>query len=121
MSPLSPEYRKRAVCAWREQRRCARCGKQLDGIPASLHHRRLRSHPFAGLHEVSNLIWLCGTGTTGCHGWVHAHPSLAEEHGYIVHAWEDPRKIPIDHAIYGKCWLWDDGTVGNTPEPKKAE
>lgn len=116
-----PTRETRSICAERDGYACARCGRSLTGEQASLHHRRLRSHPFAGLHDPSNLIWLCGTGTTGCHGWVHAHPALAYEHGYMVHAWNDPRKVPVDHAKWGRCYLWGDGTVGTMPEPKKTE
>lgn len=44
----------------------------------SVHHRRGR-----GKQTVSypHGVVLCGTGTTGCHGWVTEHPALAREYG----------------------------------------
>lgn len=33
---------------------------------------------------ASNGIAGCGSGTTGCHGWCHDNPALAEAHGWIV-------------------------------------
>lgn len=111
-----PSAETREACLRRDDWRCARCGAPLNGIAFSLHHRRLRSHPFAGLHKPSNLVCLCGSGTTGCHGWVHANPELAYSHGYLVHAWDDPRKVPVDHYKWGKCYLWSDGTIGDEPE-----
>ena len=113
----SPSRETRETCAERDGYACARCGRSLRGVQASLHHRRRRSHAFDGLHDASNLIWLCGSGTTGCHGWVHEHPELAFEHGYLVHAWQDPRKVPVDHCRWGVCYLWSDGTAGTVPEP----
>lgn len=87
----------RSLVTNRDKHRCARCGKEMRiGMQGfSIHHRRLRSHPFKGLHEPSNLITLCGTGTTGCHGWVHSHVKEAKEQGYIVSGYSDPRQIPV--------------------------
>ena len=68
--------------------RCVRCGASLESVPGSRHHRRPRSHAWAGLHLASNLILLCGSGTTGCHGWVHANPAQAYEEGLLVLSWQ---------------------------------
>lgn len=115
-----PTPETRGIVLGRDMFRCARCGRGVEFCAFSIHHRRLRSHPFDGLHEASNLITLCGTGTTGCHGWVHANPQLAYEHGWLVHAWQDPKRVPIDHAKWGWCYLWDDGTVATIPETLAA-
>lgn len=91
----NPSRRTVALVKQRDGLRCVRCGRFLEGVPASIHHRRMRSHKFTGLHEPSNLICLCGTGSTGCHGWVHAHPKEAYEQGWLVHGWNDPTYIPV--------------------------
>lgn len=109
-----PTEQVRDLTMRRDRYRCVRCGKPLDSTMASLHHRRLRSHPFEGLHNPSNLIWLCGSGTTGCHGWVHAHPAEAETDGYIVHAWDDPKTVPVTYHGLGPCTLNDDGSLTRT-------
>lgn len=109
--PKQPSSEIRDICARRDGLRCARCGKSLEGVSVSLHHRRLRSHPFDALHEPANLIWLCGSGTTDCHGWVHAHPTEAYRLGYLVHAYELPEDVPIYHKRYGWALLDNDGGV----------
>lgn len=90
----------------RDKYKCVRCGKGLINQQASLHHRRLRSHHFEGTHKPSNLIWLCGSGTTGCHGWVHSHPTEAYEEGYMVHSYDDPVSKPVDY--YGRGFVYLD-------------
>lgn len=62
---------------------CVRCGVSLEVTSGSRHHRQRRA---AGGHTTSNLILLCGSGTTGCHGDVHANPAHAQASGYIVPA-----------------------------------
>lgn len=76
--------------------RCVRCGRSIYGCMYSIHHRRMRSHAWSGLNKPENLITLCGSGTTGCHGWVHAHPAEAYETGYLVHAYDYPENIPLN-------------------------
>lgn len=78
----------------RDGQRCVRCGVSLALVSGSRHHRQPRA---VGGHLPSNLILLCGSGTTGCHGWVHAHPEDSRAEGYIVPAngRARPRVIPI--------------------------
>ena len=81
----------------RDHYRCVRCGRDVRYTPFgySIHHRRLRSHPYAGMHSSSNLITLCGSGTTGCHGWVHEKVKDAERQGLIVSGFARPETIPV--------------------------
>lgn len=105
----------RAVCDTvdvREGRRCLRCGEGVGGWSGgSRHHRRPRSHPWPGLHGAANLVLLCGSGTTGCHGWVHAHPAEAYRYGLLVHSWDDPSRVPVLSKRWGWVWLSDDGSA----------
>lgn len=84
---------------------CVRCGKNITYAQYSIHHRRLRSHPFPALHESANLITLCGSGTTGCHGWVHNHPQEAQKHGYIVLSTQNPLDVPVDYQGRVEAYL----------------
>ena len=59
----------------------------------------------------SNIVELCGSGTTGCHGWTHAHPAEAERFGYIIPSWRDPLNAPIRDWNGDWWWLLDDGTA----------
>ena len=47
----------------------------------SLHHRKGRR---GGDTSYPNALILCGTGTTGCHGWVTEHPEEAFELGLAI-------------------------------------
>lgn len=53
-----------------------------------------------GVNLPSNLLTLCGSGTTGCHGWVEAHPAWATAHGWSVPRWQtaDVATVPV--------WTW---------------
>lgn len=115
MSRTNPTRETHRLTARRDHYRCLRCGNELDHIWSghSLHHRHMRSHPFPGLHLPANLIHLCGSGTTGCHGWVHNHPKTAMEYGWIVSMGEDhPENIPVWDAHQG--WLLLDNQGGYT-------
>lgn len=67
------EERGRTIVMERSQGRCEVCGQQGLGV----HHRLKRSA--GGTWSPSNLLRLCGGGTTGCHGRIEAEPKLALE------------------------------------------
>lgn len=71
---------------------CVRCGR----VGGNIHHRRMRSQsPKDKVHNIENLIVLCGSGTTGCHGWVHAHPDESYRNGWLVMSVFDPADMPV--------------------------
>lgn len=90
--------------------RCVRCGAWIDG--GSRHHRQLRR---SGDHTPANLVLLCGSGTTGCHGWVHAHPAEAYRAGLMVHTWDSATVVPV-LTIWGWRMLAVDGTFERVTE-----
>ncbi|SDG22980.1 hypothetical protein [Microbacterium sp. 77mftsu3.1] len=73
----------------REGQCCFYCGRSLSWSLRgsmlaggwSLHHRKGRR---AGDTSYPNALILCGTGTTGCHGWVTEHPEEAFELGLAI-------------------------------------
>lgn len=88
-----------------------RCGIGLQrsdrGYSWSAHHRAPRS--MGGTREpwvskAANGVLLCGTGTTGCHGWVEKHRSEAIAQGWLV------SRIRIHVAADIPVLYWD-GTV----------
>ena len=100
----------------RDEYRCAVCGQSVLEIPMSVHHRRNRgsggsSDPL--INAPSNLLTTCGTGTTGCHGWITESPAEALEHGYVVslNSREATTDVPVVHAVHGVVYLLDDGTL----------
>lgn len=89
----------KAVCDTVDQRdnyQCVICGKSLYTTYGSRHHRRMRSHSNKKhVHDVANLILVCGSGTTGCHGRIHANPAQSYANGWLVHSWQNPEETPI--------------------------
>ena len=61
-------------------------------FPINRHHRKMRSQ--GGTDHLINVIFCCGSGTTGCHGYIHLHPEYAYEKGWLVHSWDHPQDIP---------------------------
>lgn len=95
----------------RDKHRCVRCG---SSTPITLQHRTARGMGGSRLpaaNASANLITLCGSGTTGCHGWVENHPTEALELGYRVRRGDDPTTVPVLYGIERSLYfLEDDGT-----------
>lgn len=88
-----------------DMRRCERCGAPS---PLSRQHRVGRGQ--GGGWTPSNIAVLCGSGTTGCHGWAdQGHRADAEAEGWRVPSGTDPRAVPITHHTWGQVWLDDEG------------
>jgi hypothetical protein len=101
----------------RDEYRCAVCGQSVLEIPLSIHHRRNRGSGGSSdpaINAPSNLLTVCGTGTTGCHGWIGSSPAESLEHGYSVslNSREATTDVPVVHAVFSaSVFLLDDGTV----------
>lgn len=98
--------------------RCARCGD----FGASIQHRkprRLGGTVDPAINFPSNLIWVCGSGTTGCHGHMESYRTEAYAMGWLLHAADDPTAVPVV--------LWDgrrvllDNVGGYTPAPSQED
>lgn len=93
----------------RAEHRCDRCALQLVGRPYSLQHRRARGAGGRRGHVLDtpwNLVLLCGSGTTGCHGLIENQ--LREQEGYakgfaIRGELVDPADVPI--LRHGRAWV----------------
>jgi hypothetical protein len=88
---------------------CELCGC----APASnIHHRRARGMGGTrrAVHTASWLLHLCGSGTTGCHGYIEAHPTISYGKGWKLRQHQTPSTAPVELA--GK-WvtLTDDGKI----------
>lgn len=79
------------------------------------HHRRNRSQ--GGTDTLSNLMLLCGSGTTGCHGHVTEHPEEAVEEGWAIRgriaAPADVKVSRFDRVLEARVYvlLDDDGGI----------
>lgn len=96
----------RRLIAGRDADRCARCGRPLRQ-GANAHHRKLRSR--GGRGTPANGVLLCGSGTTGCHGWAHGNVKDATEAGLIVASWDDPAEVPM---LTWRGWMTVDENGG---------
>lgn len=89
---------------------CLRCGVTILNRVHSVHHRKGRHCP--NPNSPSNLVTLCGSGTTGCHGLVHAHPEQSYTEGWMVRRLgaDDPAEVPVLDQM-GHWWLVGDRLV----------
>lgn len=108
---------------------CVRCGRHVvymeRGIAWSIHHRRPRGSggtSVAWVSAAANGIVLCGSGTTGCHGWVEARRTESIEDGFLISANGQAKadEVPIKHTRLGLVLLDDEGgyePVADEPHP----
>lgn len=93
-----------------------------ESLGRSIHHRMDRS--IGGTNAMSNLITLCGSGTTGCHGdMTELRPfDGPNEGGYWLRSWCDPLTHPVLYVTRRRIgtdprwYLHDDGSLSDRPE-----
>lgn len=95
--PPTPREEKEAyeLVMVRDEGVCQKCRRH--GQTINRDHRKDRST--GGLTVVENLQLLCGSGTTGCHGWKSSHPDDANREGWGVPGWADPLTYPARRWI----------------------
>jgi len=101
------ERRARALVKNRDQGLCVRCG--LPGN--NFDHRKGRGR--GGRWAASNGQTLCGSGTTGCHGWRTMNPAQALEDGFDVPGYARPELWPARR--HGVGWVLYDDEGGFEP------
>lgn len=106
----------------RDGQACARCGKTLvgqRGLDWSIHHRVPRGMGGTKRKDVNsaaNLIALCGSGVTGCHGWIEQNRAEGIKTGFLVSKFGPvAAKVPVWHHRYGQVFLLPDGGVSSDP------
>lgn len=81
----------------------------------SIHHRVPRGAGGAKhvpwINLPANLLLLCGSGTTGCHGWIEKHRAESIEKGWLMlrNSYLLPEDVQVHHAIHGVVLLTNDG------------
>jgi len=79
--------------------KCEICNQPLNSSQfVSLHHRKPRKMGGSKdptLNEASNLMMICGSGTSGCHGYVESNRELSYANGWLVHSYEEPITKPV--------------------------
>jgi hypothetical protein len=115
-----PARIREAVLA-RDDRCCQLCGVSLYGRDYSLQHRDARGMGGSKLkNTMANLVALCGTATTGCHGHVESQPLESDRYGWSVPNGADPGDWPVHR--FGVSWQQPgDGWVKAEPHPRQIE
>ena len=100
----------------RDEGSCARCGTGLlftmRGSQWSLHHRAPRGMGGSRslwVNQPANLVLACGTGVTGCHGWIESNRQDGRDLGWLVprNAVYLPETVPVTYWD-GVTYLLDD-------------
>jgi len=88
------ERRARAIVAERSGGTCeVRIPRVCLGRATNFQHRKNRSQ--GGEYSAANGLHVCGSGTTGCHGYIHAHPAESYAEGWSVRSGQDPGREPV--------------------------
>ncbi|WBB94250.1 hypothetical protein [Verrucosispora sp. WMMC514] len=111
-----PDAETVAVVVGRDQGQCVRCGRYVlngeRGWDWSIQHRRARQgrdlRP--DTNTPPNLILLCGSATTGCHGWVETNRNASRPDGWAIRQTDVPASEPVTHYLYGRVLLTADGS-----------
>lgn len=82
---------------------CVRCGQPITGergMDWSIQHRRPRGSGGSRdprINRPANLIVLCGSAVTLCHGAVESNRAAARAYGYLVsqHTPVTPAEVPV--------------------------
>lgn len=117
-----PDRNVRSLVMERDDWTCQRCGKAItEGVEYSLQHRLARgsggtSDP--AINSPANLIVLCGSATTNCHGAVTNGDLIeATDLGYVIPLNRNliPSQMPVFSYNHGLVYLDDEG--GWAPAP----
>lgn len=100
------EKRCREIVSHRSEGFCERCCRNGR---LTMHHRKKRGQ--GGLWAPENIVAVCGSGVTGCHGWIEHHPDRAAAEGFHVRPWFDPSVVMIRYRLSHWALLLPDGTV----------
>jgi hypothetical protein len=87
---------------------CVRCGRNVKGstrgVSWSLQHRKprgmggTRTGPCPWINSPENLVILCGSATTSCHGEVEQERNEARQMGYSI--LRSSVLLPADVPVY---------------------
>jgi hypothetical protein len=90
----------------RDQWSCVGCGMGIMGLERgvgwSIHHRIPRGMGGSKDPKISapsNLVVLCGSGSTGCHGDAESYRDAARARGLLVWRSQDPAEVPVEVCV----------------------
>jgi hypothetical protein len=92
-----PSAKVRQLVLARAGERCEVCGVDLP-VLYSIHHRRPRRMGGTrrpDTNQPQNLMAVCGSGVTGCHGRIESDRAWAVTRGYLLPDTADPATVPV--------------------------
>lgn len=109
MAGFSPKTRQ--IIYERSGGLCEICYQSAFG--GSVHHRQPRG--MGGTASVkknqpSNGLMTCGSGVSGCHGYLESHRAEAYAKGWLVRQHDDPSSIPFQDVLGQWYYLGEDGS-----------
>lgn len=69
------------------------------GKAQTMHHRRKAGQ--GGPWWPTNILHVCGDGTRGCHGWIEANATRANERGLWLFNTQSPLREPVSMTWRG--------------------
>lgn len=111
----------------RDHGACVRCGVPIESssVGYSLQHRNARQMGGTSdprINQTGNGVVLCGSATTGCHGWVEqTDPVAATRAGYAVEGWADPVSVPMLTMRDGWVRIDNNGGRWQVPTPPDGD
>lgn len=117
---MTPEQRE--IVRRRAKGICERCGSRRG---TNVHHRIPRGMGGSSneyINRPGNLVYLCGSGTTGCHGWIESHRAEARESGWLVSRFSSltPDAVPLVDWCGNRFLIDNDGGRTDLPAPIPA-
>ena len=103
----------RDVLMERANNGCEVCWGSLETM--SVHHRRPRQMggtKVGWINTSPNLLVICGTGNSGCHGLIESYRKSSYEHGWLLHPGWSPEETPFAD-LHANWWL----LMGNDKYP----
>lgn len=102
------------LCLARAQYGCEFCGEMMGdrrSVDWSVHHRmprRMGGTKSTGINRPSNLMIVCGSGSTGCHGVIESCRAASMAAGWLLRAGEDPLARPVVVDAWRRLVTLDD-------------
>lgn len=120
MAEFAPDVR--AAIYQAGEGRCIGCGR----ADVTAQHRRRRGMGGSRdplISTPANGVPLCGSGTTGCHGWTERHPLPAKLLGWALEVYEDQLEAPFYTRFGWRRWTRDVRLVytGGSPLPQEVD
>ena len=108
----------RDACFERAKGHCEVCGCRLPEKGWNLHHRTNRGAGGTKRQVTcADGLAVCGSGTTGCHGYISGHFVWSEDRGYVVR--RNSIATPLTEPVFVRGeWVMFNADGSTSPAPR---